>query len=368
MLLPLHSTSRVCRRTYGIRGTAALIRGLCGLFGLLVIATPRADAGPAAAAAPAATAGISATAAPVATAGPVVNTGPLVNAAQGASAAANVHSVVSTLYLTFSQQPPANTSGKPEARPAADPDTGKEGDATDPQSDKSKPAGSAQNTKNKTPPITVSRNVDLLARSLPETWTMFSSREETRLGDVWKVVESNGEKLLICTGTPKGFLLTKRQYQNFELSFEWKYVSDPNGNSGVLAFTKNEPRLWPTSLQVQLHQPSAGSIFPSGDATSDSAKEATGLALEIGKWNKCRVVARNGKVSVEINGKQAGEVSGCKPYQGSIALQSEGSETHFRRMIIRELPEQAPSIADETSTSLPQPDADSPGGSVETDG
>ncbi|MCR9198413.1 MAG: DUF1080 domain-containing protein [Planctomycetaceae bacterium] len=272
----------------------------------------------------------------------------------------------SASQAALNQQPPGSAEEKNGT--SKESTTPNKGDANRSQSGKDDPTAADQDTKVRKPPVAATPSVNLLAGSLEETWTMFSSKENTRLSDVWKVVESGGEKLLICTGTPKGFLITKRQYQNFELSFEWKYVSDPNGNSGVLAFTKNEPRLWPTSLQVQLHQPSAGSIFPSGDATSDSAKEATGLALEIGKWNKCRVVARNGKVSVEINGKQAGEVSGCNPYQGSIALQSEGSETHFRRIVIRELPEQAPSIADETSTSLPQPNADSPGGSTETDG
>lgn len=210
--------------------------------------------------------------------------------------------------------------------------------------------------------------VNLLSSSLEDNWELFSSKPDTRLSDVWKVVDANGKKLLICTGTPKGFLLTKRKYQNFDLSFEWKYAADPNGNSGVLAFTRNEPRLWPTSMQVQLHQPSAGSIFPSGDATSDNTTDANDLALPVGQWNKCRVVARNGKVSVEINGKPAGEVSGCNPSQGSLALQSEGSETHFRNIFIRELPDVEPSIADETSTSLPPTKPDSPPGTVETDG
>lgn len=176
---------------------------------------------------------------------------------------------------------------------------------------------------------------DLLADDIVKNWESFSAKEDTQISKVWKVVEVDKERQLVCSGAPKGFLVTKKTYKNFELKFEWKYVKDPNGNSGVLIFTKNEPRLWPTSMQVQLHQPRAGCIFPSGDATSDSTSEAKDLAFEVGKWNKCRVVAEGGRISVEINGKPAGEVSGCKPERGSIALQSEGSETHFRRMELR---------------------------------
>gem|GEM_PF-1562747 len=180
--------------------------------------------------------------------------------------------------------------------------------------------------------------IDMLNADLTKNWKVFSTKSGVAFGDVWKLVNVEKERHLICLGEPKGFLYKDQRYDNFEMTFEWKYAVDPNGNSGVLVFTNEEPRLWPTSMQIQLHQPRAGSVFPSGDATSDSTTEATDLALEIGNWNSCRVVAVGGRVSVEINGKPAGEVSGCKPFVGSIALQSEGSETHFRRMFIRKLP------------------------------
>ena len=181
------------------------------------------------------------------------------------------------------------------------------------------------------------QRIDMLGTDLTRNWKAFSSKPGLAFSDVWKLVSVENERHLICVGEPKGFLYSVQRFDNFELTFEWKYSSDPSGNSGVLVFTNEEPRLWPTSMQIQLHQPRAGSIFPSGDATSDSTTEATDLALEIGKWNTCRVIAIGGRVSVEINGKPAGEVSGCKPSIGSIALQSEGSETHFRRMFLKKL-------------------------------
>ena len=193
---------------------------------------------------------------------------------------------------------------------------------------------------------------DLLAGDLARNWKLFSSKEDTPLASVWKLVAVGNERQLVCTGTPKGFLFTQKTYTNFELKFEWKYVSDPNGNSGVLVFTRNEPRLWPTSMQIQLHQPRAGCVFPSGDAISDNTTEAKDLALEVGKWNTCRVVAQGGRLSVEVNGKPAGDVSGCNPAVGSIALQSEGSETHFRRMQIRELPA---AVTPENGTVVKEP-------------
>ena len=46
-----------------------------------------------------------------------------------------------------------------------------------------------------------------------------------------------------------------------------------------------------------------------------------------------------------INGIKLGEVTGCDPSKGAIALQSEGSEIHFRNLVVEEL---APAPAPES--------------------
>lgn len=179
--------------------------------------------------------------------------------------------------------------------------------------------------------------VDLLARPLDATWKCFSSME-AKPSEIWKIKDINAQRRLICLGKPKGFLYTNKVYSNFELTFEWMYPTDANGNSGVLIYTKNEPRLWPTSMQVQLHQPQAGALFASGDAISDKPFDA-GLAGKIGKWNKCRIVSFKGQLFVEINDQKAGQAEGCFPASGHIGLQSEGSVTHFRKLQLTELTE-----------------------------
>jgi hypothetical protein len=190
-------------------------------------------------------------------------------------------------------------------------------------------------------------SINLLATDLAATWDHFSAKEDIQVSDVWKIVIVGEEKQLVCFGEPKGFLFTKQKYSNFVLTFEWKFVSNPDANSGVLVFTQNEPRLWPTSIQVQLHQPQAGAMFPSGDATSDNITEATGLAQPIGEWNTCKIVSMDGQLSVEVNERNAGKISGCRPARGHLALQSEGTETHFRRLLLKPLPD---------SSSATQPD------------
>ena len=95
-------------------------------------------------------------------------------------------------------------------------------------------------------------------------------------------------------------------------------------------------RLWPVSMQVQLHQPKAGSVFPS-DGAKGTSSDVASLAHEVGKWNTCRIVSQSGRLSVQINGKNAAEVAGCDPAKGYIAIQCEGSETLFRRLRVRDL-------------------------------
>ena len=187
--------------------------------------------------------------------------------------------------------------------------------------------------------------VDLLTDDLTQHWKVFSSAPATPDKPVWKVIREGDERevILICSGEPKGFLYTTETFSEFELTLEWKYPKDADGNSGVLVYTQDEPRIWPTSMQVQLHQPKAGSVFASGDAMSDHSSEAEpDLARPVDTWNEGRIVSQSGRLSVEVNGKKAGEVSGAKPSIGSIALQSEGSVVHFRRIRLRKLPVVAP--------------------------
>lgn len=196
--------------------------------------------------------------------------------------------------------------------------------------------------------------IDLLTEDLTRHWRVFSSSPMPDT-PVWKVIREgsgdNEELILVCSGEPKGFLYTTEACSEFELTLEWKYPEDADGNSGVLVYTQDEPRLWPTSMQVQLHQPKAGSVFPSGDAMSDQTSEAeSDLARPVNVWNDGKIVSRGGRLSVEVNSKKAGEVSGAKPSYGSIALQSEGSVVHFRRIRLRRLvpaePVQAPKKAE----------------------
>lgn len=208
------------------------------------------------------------------------------------------------------------------------------------------PENAAQNTnggetvaaKQLVPEIPV---IKLLNEQFPvEQWTFYSGKKDASLGETW-IIQSPTEgedAILVCTGQPNGYIRTTRRYRNFELKLEWRFPKDPNGNSGILLYTNGEDRLWPMSLQVQLQQPMAGTAFPGGGAKSrNELRNVPALSRPLNQWNHCTITSVEGNVTVTVNNHTIGTVSGCEPNEGSIALQSEGSEIHFRNITLRPL-------------------------------
>lgn len=175
-------------------------------------------------------------------------------------------------------------------------------------------------------------------------WEYVSEEEKGANKNVtWRVISGAKDQpsILICSGKPYGYIRTKKTYENFRFSMEWMYPNDPNANSGILLFTAEPDKVWPKAFQVQLHRPEAGYVFPtpgSGAKSANKLSPTTPLDLPVGKWHKCVLTCRQGSISVMINGVKLGEVTGCDPSKGAIALQSEGSEIHFRNLLVEIMP------------------------------
>ena len=174
-------------------------------------------------------------------------------------------------------------------------------------------------------------NRELLINKTLTGWEHYSA-EKIPLGDAWTVKKgSNGKGLvLVCSGKPNCYLRTT------DNRFEWMYPDDENGSSGILIHTARKERIWPDSIQIQLHRAKAGSVFPSGNAKTENVLPPPPKILSRGLnvWNSCTLKSINGAISVTINDVKIGQVTGCMPNIGSIALQSEGSKIHFRKMSV----------------------------------
>ena len=144
--------------------------------------------------------------------------------------------------------------------------------------------------------------------------------------------------VLKCTGSPTGYLRTRKTYSDFRVSFQWRYPDNVNGNSGVLVHTTGPDKIWPRSIQVQLHAPKAGSVLIHDGANTDNMVSVSGLVKDSRAWNTCVITCRDDTLTVEINGKKAGTVTGCVPNSGQLALQSEGSEVWFRNIRVESVP------------------------------
>jgi 3-keto-disaccharide hydrolase len=186
---------------------------------------------------------------------------------------------------------------------------------------------------------------------------------------------------IITTGKPTGYLRTEKQYENFIAEFDWKHIPPKPGevgNSGFFVWADPIPAVgtgYTRGIEVQvlvnltyknkkgeITATSQGDLFsihgahctpdrphPSGwERCLPSEDHCKGE----GEWNHYRVEANDGRITLAVNGHEVSGVSKCNPRKGYLALESEGSECHFKNLKIKELPSTNPKkeeIADEAT-------------------
>ena len=176
----------------------------------------------------------------------------------------------------------------------------------------------------------------------------------------WKV--EKGE--LITSGTPYGLLRSDRQYENFEIEFEWMHINTKEvGNSGFFVWCDGLPQVGGPytrgiEVQVLVNYPDVGWATNQGDVFSVSGAKckpdrphpkgyerclpSENRCKGGGEWNHYKVIANDGAIKLHVNGKEVSGVSGCTPRKGYLAFESEGAECHYRNMKFKELPSTKP--------------------------
>lgn len=180
------------------------------------------------------------------------------------------------------------------------------------------------------------------------TWTAFSEAKGTKLEEVWHI---SPEKI-VCKGTPRGYLRTKEDFTNFVLELDWRWPEGEPGNGGVLIRMTGEDKIWPKSLEAQINAGDAGDFWGlDGYAlTGPKARMKTLDSQQFGKlthlkktkacerkpglWNHYEIIARDGEVTLKINGQTVNKTASCDVVPGKICLTSEGDEIHFRNVKI----------------------------------
>jgi hypothetical protein len=163
---------------------------------------------------------------------------------------------------------------------------------------------------------------------------------------VWRVEDG----VLICKGTPTGYIRTERDFTNFILRLEWRFnpVTKQAGNSGVLVRLVGEDKVWPKSVEAQLQSGRAGDFWNIDDFVMSVAPDRTkgrntrraydGAERPVGEWNEYEIIVNKGEVVLRVNGHELNRAWDVAEVPGKIALQSEGAEIHFRNIRLIPLP------------------------------
>lgn len=201
----------------------------------------------------------------------------------------------------------------------------------------------------KTPLITAETSTDLFNGTNLEGWSHVLVDGGVKKEDVWSVKDG----VLVCKGTPLGYLFTKESYRDFTLSLEWRWApgGEP-GNSGVLLRIAGEPATFmPKCVEAQLKHENAGDIWGFFGAGIDGpaeriqeikdhktlgnfkgVKKIKVAEKAPGEWNHYEIKVSAGSLELKVNGELVNQASGLDVLSGPIGLQSEGAEIHFRNI------------------------------------
>lgn len=191
-------------------------------------------------------------------------------------------------------------------------------------------------------------------------WRNFNSND---LGAGWKV--ENGTLSLdksVTQREERGDIITHEEYENYELSLEWKI--DSCGNSGIIFNVVEDPKYRATyftgpEMQVldntchpdaKIEKHRAGDLYDLIKCKKETVKPA-------GQWNQARIVSNKSKYEFWLNGTKVVEFTMHTPEwdamvaaskfktmpdfgkatKGHIALQDHGDKVWYRNIKIKVL-------------------------------
>jgi len=209
----------------------------------------------------------------------------------------------------------------------------------------------------------------LLSCSNPgnETKSLFNGTDLT--GWHWDVpaMDSNPDTInpfivrngqLVSLGNPGGHLITDEIYMNYHLEVEYRFAGKP-GNCGVLVHASTPRALYgmfPASLEVQMEHQNAGDFWCIiEDITTPDMETRRGPREKwggtegklrniknltdssekpLGEWNNMVIECVDREIKVWVNGELVNYGYDCTADRGQIAIQAEGSEVEFRKLVL----------------------------------
>jgi hypothetical protein len=175
----------------------------------------------------------------------------------------------------------------------------------------------------------------------------------------WKV-EDGAIRFVPPTEGQRADLITRKQYENFELAIEWAVT--PAGNSGIMfRVSEDKARTYETGAEFQVLD-NAGHADGKKPVTSAGSNYALHAPVKdatrpLGQWNEARIRVEGAHVTHWLNGTKLLEYDLWSPEwkalvaaskfaampgyglnrSGHIALQDHGDDVRFRNIKIRSL-------------------------------
>lgn len=191
-------------------------------------------------------------------------------------------------------------------------------------------------------------------------WHAFNKTGEIKN---WKVEDS----AMVCLGASKdaagGDIVSDKEYENFELTWQWKVTK--GANSGVMYHVIESPKYKLTYETGPEYQVIDDIGFPEkledwqkagGDYAMNPAPSTKKL-MPVGEWNNSKLIFNKGHVEHWLNGEKVVEFQAWdekwnkekkegkwKDYpdygmakKGHLALQDHGNKVYFKNIMITEL-------------------------------
>jgi hypothetical protein len=178
-------------------------------------------------------------------------------------------------------------------------------------------------------------------------WKVFGGKM-----DVWKAEPG----LLVVDGKGGGWLMTEKEYGDFELRVEYKVPKAGNSGVALRAPLKGNPAYEGMEIQI-LGDPwykdsknfkglkptqLTGSIYDVVPPAKEAIKPA-------GEWNRMRIVAKGRQITIEVNGTKIVDANlddlkehyekhpGLQRTAGHLGLQSHDGRVEFRKIYLKAL-------------------------------
>jgi hypothetical protein len=164
--------------------------------------------------------------------------------------------------------------------------------------------------------------------------------------DVWRVEDG----LLVVQSPGGGWLMTRKEYADFDLRLEYKVSR--GGNSGVALRSPLQGDPAYAGMEIQILDDAGHKGLQPWQHTGSIygvVPPARDVTRPVGEWNRMRIVARGRHVTVELNGTRivdanlddykdhARQHPGLLRTRGHLGLQSHSNRVEFRKLYVKPL-------------------------------